>query len=85
MRKRVRKEKSLESCQYQWKLEIWTNKIIYLAKEYFSAKEMEGCALCKIQNGPLWLTCVPTQGPQKDDFELPACMKIAETVAIVGL
>ena len=26
-----------------------------------------------------------TQGPQKDDFELPACMKIAETVAIVGL
>ena len=32
-----------------------------------------------------WLTCVPPQGPQKDDFELPACMKIAETVAIVGL
>jgi len=25
------------------------------------------------------------RGPQKDDFELPACMKIAETVAIVGL
>ena len=32
-----------------------------------------------------FLTCVPPQGPQKDDFELPACMKIAETVAIVGL
>ena len=43
---------------------------------------MERYALCKIQNGPL---LVPTQGPQKDDFELPACMKIAETVAIVGL
>lgn len=48
---------------------------------------MEKYALCKIQNGPLLplVTCVPPQGPQKDDFELPACMKIAETVAIVGL
>ena len=29
-------------------------------------------------------TCT-LQGHKKDDFELPACMKIAETVAIVGL
>ena len=28
---------------------------------------------------------IALQGPKKDDFELPACMKIAETVAIVGL